>query len=384
MKIVIVNKHRLDVIGGSEIQCDLIAECLSSRGHDVIYAVMSPTKASYDVPYRGVPVARPGLATWMHLLKRERPDVIYWRYNKKNILPALCVSRVLGIPFVFSISHIRDVRTWTYSGESPFARYLSGWHSSLPFPRRLFSLVRPRKLRYLFDPLRSALVKLSLRLFAAGYISNNDFGPLIPGPRKRIIRNSIIPDLIPFSWPRPFVVWVANIKPRKNPEFFMRLAEELRDTGVDFLMIGGIQSEEYRYIEESPARDNFFYLGKKSPSEVNGIIAASLFLVHTCNPEGFPNNLIQAWTQGKATVSLLFDPNGFIESHSLGLFSRDFDRLVTDVRGLIEDAETRGRLGNNAREFARKNFDPDNNVAQLESFLNDLLSITRKRTESQA
>ncbi len=48
MKIVIVNQHIQDVIGGSEIQCDLIAANLTSLGHQVTYAGANQQPKQYQ------------------------------------------------------------------------------------------------------------------------------------------------------------------------------------------------------------------------------------------------------------------------------------------------------------------------------------------------
>lgn len=375
MKIAIINQHRQDFLGGSEIQCDIIASRLLEFGHEPVYFVVSPRKADYGVPYRTLPLPGLGFGVFLRQFRLARPDIVYWRHNKKGVIGALLAARCLRIPFIFSISHVRDVRTWTLYGESPFERYLAVWGKpAASLAKKLLSLVHPRRLPYLLDPIRSGLAKILLRSLASGAVSNNDFSEFIPVRRNRVIRNSIIPNSVPFQWSKPFVVWVANIKSRKNPDLFIRLAEAFKNENVDFLMIGAIQSEEYRHLEKSPSTDNFFYLGPKTPSEVNGILQEALFLVHTCNPEGFPNNLIQSWMQGKPTISLYFDPNGFIEAHHLGFYSRDFGTLIEETRTLLEDAGLREKLGANALAFATAHFDPEVNVRTLEAFLHETLS----------
>jgi hypothetical protein len=41
MKILIINQHISDALGGSEMQCDLIAHGLTNLGHQVIYGFIT-------------------------------------------------------------------------------------------------------------------------------------------------------------------------------------------------------------------------------------------------------------------------------------------------------------------------------------------------------
>ena len=119
-----------------------------------------------------------------------------------------------------------------------------------------------------------------------------------------------------FEWKRPFCVWIANIKPQKQPEIYLKLASITKEKlpNIDFLMIGAIQNEQYRSILHSAERmENFYYLGFQPPEIVNGVLKKAICLIHTCKPEGFGNNFIQAWMQGCPTISLEFDPDNLIQ-----------------------------------------------------------------------
>jgi glycosyltransferase involved in cell wall biosynthesis len=104
----------------------------------------------------------------------------------------------------------------------------------------------------------------------------------------------------------------------------------------------------------------------------------SLFLVHTCNPEGFSNIFIQAWLQAKPAVSLLFAPDGFIEKHQIGYFSRDMDAMCRQITRLIEDEPLRRAMGLRAQEVAGHLFHPENNVREFERFFKEVLNDQEK------
>jgi len=177
-----------------------------------------------------------------------------------------------------------------------------------------------------------------------------------------------------FRWSRPYVAWVANLKPAKNPESFIALAKALQDSDVDFLMVGSIQSSDYKYVEQpNLLPPNCIYMGSRSIEEVNGILQDSLFLVHTCEPEGFPNVMIQAWQRETPVVSLYYDPDGIIESQGIGYLARDEEGLARYSSRLIRDGELRLAMGARASAFAQKEFDLGRNINKLEKFLAEIL-----------
>lgn len=354
MKIAILNRHPTDTLGGSEIQCDLIASHLRAFGHDVTFLAAPPNRIHYaNLTYEVLPLRNLGFREALAVLRRLRPDVLYWRFNRRGSLPFVLACRLLGIRFVYAMSHINDATFWTLER----SRYTS--------PRAVLSAIR------------NGTHLLAPYFLANGIVSQvagtEELFPFIK--KKTSIRNSMSTRREAFSWPRPYVIWVANLKPRKNAEAFLELADRLPDLGVDFLMIGKIQDRSYHYMETaSLSRSNFHFLGPKRLEEVNGILESSLFLVHTCDPEGFPNNLIQAWLQGKPTITLYYDPNGFIESNRLGFLSRTPENLIQHTLELTRNADIRQEFGNNALAFAKQHFDPAVNIRKLEGFLREVVA----------
>lgn len=356
MKILIINQHIQDVVGGSEAQCDLIAKYLTQFGHEVIYFAIHGQQQAYAAPYR----VEAGPLTWRELrriVSTHQPDIVYWRFNKRRLLPSVLCLKWLGRKVVFAISHINDVKKWSHK-----VRYdASSARSRVRFWVRV---LRPA--------ISSRINHLGLALVAGVVAQLHDQFAQISARRSCVIPNSVeMPNTqAAFQWPRPFVVWIANIKPAKNPELFLELARKLEPRGVDCLMIGRIQTGEYASLLHSatlPA--NFSYLGVKPPAQVHGILQAALFLAHTCEPEGFPNIFIQAWMHGKPTVSLFYDPDKMIQTQRLGYCSGKFEQFVQDVHTLVQDEELRNAMGARARAYAHAHFLPEPNIRALERFL---------------
>jgi glycosyltransferase involved in cell wall biosynthesis len=372
LKVALVNHHRSDFLGGSEIQCDLIASGLTRFGHEVVYLAVNGRDSGDDTPYRTTPVESFGLLKMWRILREIRPDVVYWRHNKKGLFVSALAAKLLGIKFAYSMSHVCDSRIWENSGTRPFETFRGALRNAKS-PKGVL-----KSLPALTEPLYSAVNYLAIPFFVDGVVCQvRDMLGKLPVRKQTAIRNSMASAGVEFSWHRPFVLWVANIKPKKNPEKFQELARTLAHLDVDFLMIGAIQDKRYQYLTQLEEGGNFHYLGARHPSEVNGVLASSLFLVHTCNPEGFPNNLIQAWLQGKPTISLYYDPESTIESNGMGFLSRDFETLVSQSRRLIEDPDLRGEMGRRARAYSEENFNTEKNVRKLEQFLLQLTSQRR-------
>jgi len=139
-------------------------------------------------------------------------------------------------------------------------------------------------------------------------------------------------------------------------------------------MVGEVQNNRYNYIKNPDnLPKNLHYLGSKSVEEVNGMIQESLFLIHTCDPEGFGDVFIQAWNSGKPTVSLYFDPDNLIESNQVGMVSGNMASFRKDVENLATNKDLRIKLGREAERLASEKFDPQSNIKKLENMFISIL-----------
>jgi glycosyltransferase involved in cell wall biosynthesis len=358
MKILVLNQHPSDVIGGSEIQCDLIATHLTRLGHEVVYFAVNGKQQKYGTSY---PV-EPGMLTWKELrriIAKYRPELVLWRFSKRKFLSSVLALKFMRVKIVFSVSNISDVTRWSHK-------------------IRFHATTLTGKLRIL----RSFLIQvISNRInhfgyyFIDGVIAQTEQQThQVPVRKETVIYNSADATVVPFSWKKPFIIWVANLKSRKNPEAYIDLARSLQDTGIDFLMVGKIISSKYNnLLNDSFLPPNVQYLGTKQYPEVNGIIQEALFLVHTTyGPEGFPNVFIQAWLQGKPVVSLYCDPDNLIQNNKLGYFSRNVEQLIKDTKVLIDNETLRHELGQRAKTFAEGHFNPEKNIRRFETFFQEV------------
>lgn len=351
MRITIINQHVGGTLGGSEIQCDLLARGLTERGYSITYVAPANGPVRFITPYEVRVVCEPtGI---LNAVLESWPDVVYWRYNLHQFRATAAGLRRARVPVVFAASHINDVLPWV-------------WH--LP------SKGGVAKLRQL---VRRRWNRAGFRHVQALTTNNRDLLSLSPVADAHYIPNGMSEEAVPFHWPRPYVAWVANIKPAKRPEMFVEATRALAEHGIDGLMVGGMQSNGYDWLSD-PNRipSNFHYLGPRGLAEVNGLLAGSRLLAHTCQPEGFPNIFIQAWLQCRPSVSLEFDPCGYIEEQGLGAVAGgDIDTFIEQVVSWATQPERANRVGQRAQAFARDTFSVATMVSRVEKVLEE--AVTR-------
>lgn len=355
MKIILINAHYTHILGGSEIQCHQIAQGLTELGIDVTYLAVGGYDDAADLPYKLLQVEKNSTSI-IKACKELQPDLIYWRFNKNLLASVVGQIKSLNTRLVFSVSHIHDLEPFVYK-LIPNLSVLSR------AKRRLAHLVKGFQFQKAFKKVD-------------GVICNNEehLGQITQA-NKVYIPNSPFLEYEEFTWPRPYVVWVGNIKAHKHPELFVELAKSLTGKGVDFLMVGDIQQQTYEYLNTSrELPGNFHFLGSKGVFKTNGIIKSSVFLVHTCEPEGFPNVFLQAWGFSKPVISLFFDPGGVILNEDVGFVSGDFETMVNQVSNLLEDDSQRQEIGVRATAMIKRKFVKEVNVQKLVSFCDSILN----------
>ena len=350
MKTVIVNTHMADHLGGSQIQCDLIANGLYERGHDIIYLAIDKVTDDYKTKYPVIGVSRNSNDLAKKIVEID-PDILYWRYNKRYFYKT--VKRVANkrIKIIFAVSNIKDLQEF---GNPVLGK---------PNLKNI--------LRYLKRKLRNRYNHLGFR-YVDGLTTNNiEHLAYSSVEKKQYIPNAITDKISEFEWPRPYILWVANIKKRKRPEIYIQSAKQFENEGIDFLMVGKISDSSYNWIQQSnQIPSNVHYLGQKTVEEVNGILSGSLFLITTSTPEGFSNNLIQAWMQKKPTISFEFDPEGHISREKLGIVcDNDRHKFYSAISKLLNNPVAREQMGARAGKFAENYFSKQKSIDLIESFM---------------
>jgi len=364
VRIAVVNQHLRDVVGGSELQCHLVATGLVARGHDVTYLALDGAPSAPEdatLPYRLVPVEDRPRAI-VAAVRAAGADVVYWRRNRHGLPAVLRGLGRAGIPLVFAVAHVDDVSDVPTADVAPVG---AGLRTRLAWRRRRFAHRRASR---------------AFRQVAGVAAQRVDQLGRLPVALERHVPNAMDPTSTPFSWPRPYVAWVGNLKPRKRPELIPLLAATLEPAGIDLLVAGPVQAGTYPWLREEDGRlvtdiPNLVMLGAIAPREVTGLVAGARCLAFTGMPEGFSNVMIQSWWGGTPTVSLDYDPDGLIAALGLGAIAGgDVPTLLEEVRRHAADEELSREVGARAQRYAHAAHDPDRAVELLEQLLSDVLA----------
>ena len=375
MKIFTVhNFSPTERIGGSEIQCWNLAKYLKKMGHKTAYVSLLGFKGKSQEKGDGFRIyylyskGKNKLKIFLKfykLLKKEKPDICYVR-NFKYLFFLTRVCKFLKIPVVFNTSHINDCKPDL---------------EKIKFNINLFKFLKSIRIVIQRHLNFSALKKIEIVTI------NKEHAELLK--QKYNIKATPIYNSMEDNYERNKVkkkkqmVWVNNIKARKRPELFIKLANQFKNSDYRFLMIGKFQVDIEHYkklIEEcEKENNNFKYLGVKTPGEVDRILAESEILVNTCQPEGFGNNFIQAWFNKCPTITLSFDPDNIIEKNKLGYYSKTFDKMVEGARNLMNDRELAREIGEKARKYALKNHSISANIKKYEDKFKQIINEKKNK-----
>jgi glycosyltransferase involved in cell wall biosynthesis len=161
----------------------------------------------------------------------------------------------------------------------------------------------------------------------------------------------------------PIVMWVGSMAEVKQPELFLKLAEVIPE--ARFQMIGGHSGNQefYNSIKDASGKlKNLVFLGVVPFNEIDKYFMKASVLVNTSMFEGFPNAFIQAWMHHVPVVRLNADPDELLCEKKLGFHSKTFEKMVEDLRILLNNEKLREEMGKNAREYAEKEHDIKNNI----------------------
>jgi glycosyltransferase involved in cell wall biosynthesis len=356
---VIIPTHWSAIMGGSQYQAKcLIDKLLPDERFEIYYLTRRYDSKFHPQGYKIVKVANvKGIGRYgfffngfrlLRLLSQIQPDVIYQRVG----------CAYTGIAAYYAVQNNCKM-VWHVASDNDV----------LPFQKTNNFLIT--SFRYIDKKILEYGVMSSHYIIAqtnqqAEYLKKHygrtateviyNFHPM---PRENIKKTNPIK-----------IVWISNFKPFKQPEYFIRLARDLRNLGkkVKCIMIGAPahlplnwQSSIENKIDEE---DNLAYLGVRPLEEVNSILAKAHIFVNTSLFEGFANTFIQAWMRKVPVVSLHCNPDGILERHNIGFFSGTYEKMLQRVIELIKNPALRDEMGERAQVYAFERHS-EKNIANL-------------------
>lgn len=325
--------------GGAEAQLAHLAAAMAELGHEVSMIYGDGSQRSPPKELAGVTCidAVPGwrkpssIAAFWRALRAASPDVVYARLPSDFLaLPGL-LGRLDGrARFIYALAHDDHCRPWeayAYKRWLHAPLYALGLHSADAI------LVQHEEQR----------ARLASRLQARAVHVPNLVRSFTSAPRC-------------FESTSIDAIWVAQIRPEKRLDRFLDLAESSPETR--FSIVGGFDrtlpaATRVEFERRMLSLSNVTHWGPKPADVVISLIADSKVLVNTSSGEGFPNTMLEAWSQGVPVLSLSVDPGHVIERQGIGILSGNDIRLRDDVRALVQDGELNRQIGTRALAYVR-------------------------------
>ena len=351
-------------VGGAELQVAYLAEACKEF-FNVAYIYLSERPRTYEadgVRYLAIPRRSSGATRYRQigeLLQSMRPSVVYQRvlHPLTGLTGTAC--RRMGIPFVWACSRDDDVEF--HVSRRNALRNRTVWTRAAGFPVGAFyDLLAKRsveKASLVITQTETQQRRLRERWGIPSVVIRNSV-PLRRTQRDGATRKE-----------RICVGWVANIKPLKQVDIFMRLAETLKKEQCTFEIVGFDQGGLMKDFHETP---NLKYLGGLPVEQIEDYFCRIDILVNTSLYEGFSNTFLQAWSHWVPVVSLNSDPDGIISRFGLGCHSRSFQQLVEDVRTLVRSPAERSAMGERGKKYIAEFHNRERNTAEAVRHLREI------------
>jgi glycosyltransferase involved in cell wall biosynthesis len=339
---ILVPAHWEAQMGGSQYQAKVLVDhLLAHYDVDIAYLTTRADPAFMPKGYRIVPFSdRRGVRRYgsffdvvrlYRALARERPDIILQFVGSAHTGIAALYARTHGCKMIWRVTNDPSVEPDKTSWAKP--------HIKL---ERLFLSYGIRNATLILAQTEYQRARLKETFPDAPVQVLANFHPAAPdcGRSGAVVKQ---------------VVWVANLKPLKNPGAFVRLARRFAHrSDIRFVMVGGTTASDWttQQLQEIAATANLEYRGAVSQAAVNSLLEHSDLLVNTSDYEGFSNTFIQAWMRRVPVVSLHVDPDRLLSRGGLGAVTGDEGALYQCVAGLLDDPDRCAAIGARARRYA--------------------------------
>lgn len=325
-------------IAGPHVQSYLKAKALIKNSYKVSYICLTEDmdyknkfeqKDGIDVYYvakKIKPFRLEELLSFREIFKildKINPDIVYTR--GRTSLP--------WISYKYCNSK-KKLSIWNAARDRDFLRYSyiieksnnSFWRLIFSFPFYYITMI------FLFE---KGLKKCNLILV------QNEFQKEMLKKKFNIKNSFLLPQLAPekesfIKENKNFkVLWIGSLKKEKAPEKYIELISKQYDKSIEFIMVGKILDDKYRFIEKIE-NENFKYLGHLNYFNTLKLIKESHLLINTSTSEGFPNTFVQAWRYGLMVLSLGINPNNILNGE-LGFSCKSIDELAEKINYIVKN-----------------------------------------------
>lgn len=351
--------------GSMERDCHLYRE-LVKRGHEVTFVSYGEKGDEARIPAAwGIRVlARPtGLSCfdyawqipWLYGRELAGMDLVKSHQNH-GALAALWCARVLGKPYHARCGYLRSVFL-ARAGASWLPRMMAWGEEALSFHGAgLASVPSEGEVAHAARTYRVGRSKFQL---APNWIDTEVFrpDPAVRHPRK--------------------LSFVGRMHPQKQPLLFLELVGQLRDLGVEAVMIG--EGELDRQVDAKIARDKLpvtRFRRLPNTAIVGHLQSSAVYVLPTRYEGGSPKTLLEAMACGLPVVSTT--AFGAREACRDGVHGYQCDPLdsaamLRALRSLLGDAALAARMGEESRRHIVRLYSVEAALRREEAIMKELV-----------
>lgn len=334
-------------VGGITVQLYFWANIFKENG----WTVFSLTKSkAHDtlgisfIPIKEWKSAFEFVHEWLriiYLMLKYRPDVILFRGAQRELLPLVVIGRITSTKVIF------------FSASD--ANFKIGEEQVFGSPINLKMYRKAVKKADIFVVQNVVQQESLLKNYGKTSLClSNIWGVL---PKEETIEEYYD------------VIWVANFRRLKRPEWVINVAKELPK--VSFCMVGASWGDDdyYKTIKEKAKQvKNLCFLGGRSFFVSDALIKNSKLLICTSEFEGFPNTFLQAWSHGVPVVSTV-DPNKVISERGLGMFIESENDLKQAILALLGNKGLYADTQRNINEYFHQSHNPQKGYNELIKYI---------------
>lgn len=330
-KVIIFHLAHFDQkVGGAEKQLKYISEFLDERDLDVHYVylnrgakkVAEKNISLHPIYYNPVTKSRFGKLWFLYffnikaLILRLKPNLIITRTNSSWAGICSIFAKKYSIIHYHFIAHDDDVNLKT---------------ASIP-KFKIFDRIEKKITSEVFNNdskiiTQNEYQKKQLKLNYG--VSSKKFTQAIKLSNKKISKDS----------EKINIVWIGNLKPKKNPNEFFKLVDFYKNNKLlYFNLIGGDKENIYtKKIKKLSKLENFKYFGELSNYEVTSILSKSFILISTSLSEGFSNTFLEAMSLKNIVISYNSNPDKILTKNKIGYLSNNFKHTISIIDKLLNE-----------------------------------------------
>lgn len=182
--------------------------------------------------------------------------------------------------------------------------------------------------------------------------------------KQALIIPNIWNDFVEDNGDKKSILWVANFRKLKRPEWFINLSKKFPDE--TFIMAGyPLDKNVYKdAIEKGKDIENLNILGPVSFNKSQQLFSKAKLLICTSEFEGFPNTFLQAWANDIPVISTV-NPSGLLTDSNLGIFVKSENELSEEFKIINNNPESYHKLSENIKNYFYNNHNPNMNYEKL-------------------